>query len=98
MENSNKDLIRNVEEAAKLTELMHMFDKKHFPRNEEDFFIIHDKVSVFAKKLFNKYGYDEVKKRQLFHVIANSSMSGHSSAPYFDFDGDDSIEKFINEL
>ena len=98
MENSNKDLIKNVEEAAKLTELIHVFERKHFPDNEEDFFVVHDKVATFSKKLFNKYGYGEVIKRQLFHVIANSSMLGHDHCPYFDFSGDDSIEKFINEL
>ena len=94
-----KDLIQSVEEAARLTHLMHLFQEKYETGiNQENFFEIHDKVTAFAKKLFDKYSYDEVIKRQLFHVIAHSGIAHPNHSPYFDFEGDDSIEKFINQL
>jgi len=74
--------------------------KKYLPSlaNEENFLEVHQQVVDFYEKLIKKYGYKEVIKRQLFHILAGSSGIDHSICPEFDFEGEDSIEKFIREL
>jgi hypothetical protein len=96
-----KDLKQSVEESTKFGELWRIFEDKYLPSLEitgEEYLICHNKVLDFSKKIIDKYGYAEVIKRQLFHIIAGSGGMDHSKCPYFDFEGEDSIEKFINEL
>ena len=50
----------------------------------------------FAKLLEQKYG-EERKKYLLYHVMI-SSTTDEESSPYFDFEGEDSVETFINKL
>lgn len=50
----------------------------------------------FARSLERKYG-EECKKYFLYHIMIPSSTDEKSS-PYFDFDGEDSVENFINNL
>lgn len=101
MESIKKDLVQNVTEAARLSHLSHVFDEKFMNSlsgDAESYLEVNKKVTDFSKKLFDKYGYNEVVKRQLFHVIAHSNLLTHAECPYFDFEGENSIEKFIEEL
>lgn len=57
----------------------------------------HEKIAIFGNSLRGKYGKDEVRKCVMFHVLIGSS--GYDDiVKFFDFPGDDSIEKFIESL
>ena len=103
MENSKilKDLPEAVKETEKFTDLYYVFLGKRDkiletkdPKIVSDF---NDKIHVFVNRLIENHGRDEVEKRKLFHVIADSSIE-NEQLPYLDFEGEDSIEKFIREL
>lgn len=90
-------LIKSINESLRLTELEHLFREKMNPLHyaQEAFLERHELIVKFCESLFKKYGYENVIKYQLFHVLAGSSGLSGEEAPLFDFEGDDSIENFI---
>ena len=55
----------------------------------------YEKISKFCADLATKYGKEEVAKRRLFRLLARDNVLNSDDCPYYDFAGDDSIEKFI---
>lgn len=71
------------------TKLDAAFDK------DEDIANIFQKTSNFARELQKKY--PDFRNYRLYHLLILSSV-GEGDCDKFDFPGDDSVEKFIDEL
>lgn len=106
-----KDLLLSISEMSKFTELNYLFNEKSLPKDFESpeagklFLEIHQRIYQFCDKLIKKYGYSEVIKRKLFHLIAGSTGLSEKECPYLDFEEKDEkgetkhlIEEFIKEL
>ena len=97
MENE-REMGENTREILMISELTGILSEKISSSDVSKNLANHQLVVDFSDRLMAKYGRDEVLKRKLFHVLASSGDITHEKSPYFDFDGDDSIEKFIREL
>ncbi len=92
---------KNEDEVAKAAELKKIFLEKFLAQLYSDtggVDVTQDKLSSFCERLIAKYTREEVEKRLLFHVIVASGGVTEEVSPYFDFEGEDSIEKFIREF
>jgi hypothetical protein len=52
-------------------------------------------MNEFINKLRQKYGNEELNRRELYHALSSSGYSGEWISD--DFEGDDSLEKFLDE-
>jgi hypothetical protein len=55
-----------------------------------------DRIAEFSEKLRKKHGSQKLEQCRLYHLIAQSTQK--EPAEFFDFEGDDSIERFIDAL
>jgi hypothetical protein len=93
----DSNLIKSNEGFPELSEI---FWKRYYEISNKDyshFLEVHAKVRDFYQRLVKKYTYEEVIKRKISHILGGSSYYDHDT-PYLDFEGEDSIEKFIREL
>jgi hypothetical protein len=79
-----------------VSEMKERFDKVFEDKQLNQKSLIMDKISNFVSKLRKKYGID-LCDYAAYHVISFSTMD-HSEIKYVDFPGEDSVEKFIDEL
>lgn len=59
------------------------------------FMAFNERINDLTDKLREKN--PEFRKYYLFHIIAGSTVSNNQAIDFFDFDGELSIEKFINQ-
>ena len=59
-------------------------------------FEFHEKMVAFAEQLREHYP-DSYSKYRLYHTLIQSTPKAENPPTMFDFPGNDSIEKFINE-
>ena len=63
---------------------------------------VHEEITNFLqKKILDKYGLDECQKYAIYDAVVNGRKNQEWSkfpADKFDFSGDDSIEKFLEDL
>ncbi|NQU83255.1 MAG: hypothetical protein HQ536_00940 [Parcubacteria group bacterium] len=57
-----------------------------------------NKCMAFAKYLIEKHGEEKARNHRLLHLLMGSTPPRETPCTEYDFPGDDSIEKFINEL
>ncbi len=57
----------------------------------------HEKITEFAQKLQREYP-EEFSNYLLYHLVANSTPNKQNPPALFDFPGENSVQKFIEEL
>lgn len=87
---------REVEEQVVFDLLVNMIGRKYEEASKGGI-KAYEKIADFSAFLSKKYGKEEALKRRLFHVLVRTGKA-NAPYPYFDFEGDDSIEKFILSL
>ncbi|MBN1778625.1 MAG: hypothetical protein JW816_00155 [Candidatus Buchananbacteria bacterium] len=81
-----------IEQTAEISRLKNLIDECR----DVDYEKTYNRCNEFALSLQKKYGREEAGKYQLFHVLLLSSPK--DKKPYFDFEGEDSIKDFIENL
>ena len=82
-----------ISEGEKLTELKRKCGEIF---QEYDKFEFNDAVVDFTKLLREKY--TNLEGCRLYHLLIGSSINPEKKVEQFDFPGEDSIEKFINDF
>lgn len=78
-------------------EVIHKLDEimeQHYRHSDAEVNLISKKVEEFSNNI--KEHHPNYKEYQLWHLLIGSTPD--HERPYFDFEGEDSIEKFIESL
>ena len=64
---------------------------------EKNRWVMSDRVAAFVNDLRKEYGRDKVVNYILYHILVGSTYD-EKDCEFFDFPGENSIEKFVEDL